>query len=60
MNPNDLKPCTCCMADQKKAGKPPRLRERVYSDDEPIFLCPFCDGDALAMARDLESTNAGE
>lgn len=24
-------------------------------DDEPIYMCPNCDGDALDRAKDLES-----
>jgi len=60
MNPNDLKPCTCCLAEQKKKGRAPRLRIPVYSEDTPVFLCEYCDGDALRMARDLEAGLAGE
>jgi len=54
------KPCTSCMAARKKAGQEPRTLIPVCVSDKPIFLCEFCDGDALAMARDLEAASSGE
>jgi hypothetical protein len=49
------------MAARKKAGEEPRLKVPVYfADEEPIYLCEFCDGDALPMARDLEAASSGE
>lgn len=55
--------CSCCREIQRKAGSPPReltqlpqelvsAPPKVFSkEDMPVFLCEFCDGDALEKAE---------
>ena len=52
--------CGCCRSERESNNKPPRFRIPVYSQDAPLWLCEYCDGDALRMARDLEAGLAGE
>lgn len=56
-------PCTCCKARRAAESKEPRIRIPVFmpGQTEAMFLCEFCDGDALREAKTIESARlAGE
>jgi hypothetical protein len=49
--------CGCCKTKRAGEGLPPREKIAVFahSESKPIYLCTFCDGDALPMAQLVES-----
>lgn len=53
--PDDMKVCSCCKGKQAKDHRPPRLMIAVEyeADSDPVYICPFCDGDALPRAQKL-------
>lgn len=55
--PSDAKTCKCCETKRESEQKDPRLLIPVFMDkgEDPIYMCPNCDGDALDMAKELES-----
>lgn len=59
----ELPICNCCRAKRSSEGKLPRhkLPVIVAQGRDPIYLCDFCDGDALRSAKSAESKRlAGE
>lgn len=59
-HPQELNICNCCKDDRINHNEEPRVRVPVYTQEEPAWLCEYCDGDALRLARDLEARLAGE
>lgn len=45
--------CTCCRNKRMNDGKLPRNLTAVYilEDEDPVYFCDFCDGDALRSAK---------
>lgn len=53
--------CSCCRTRRVNLGQPPRPMIPVdVGADEPLYLCAFCDGDAVTTAKAAEESRSGE